>query len=342
MAILFVGNSAADLGGNMIGFPSRTTGPETLSSSYSDPIHDADFSHEAAGIQTGKGKPWFGFAVNTDDPGGDYWFHCRMVPPSNTIDSAANGHWWTFLDSEGVEVARIDALNGEMRPQATGDTTVYGATGSAVISFVPVTIDVRVAVGANIDVDLYVNGSLISSASAANTGGKGSVRTMSADHDEIMDDFSNQSDGWLFYSEVIAAGGESTVGLRLATLEPSADGFHTDMTGSASNLLAANDGAVVAGDTAGDKQSWTLTAYQGPTIPTSIRALVTAYKGSRGLTGPQNIRPFLRLSGTDYDGTDEQPVPKGNIEVWDNNPATAAAWDTADFTGLEQGVEARA
>lgn len=341
MAILFVGNSAADLGGNMVGFPSRTGGPETVDSNYPDPMHDADFSHEAAGVKSDRNAARFGFAINTDDPGGDYWFHCRVVPPSASSSSSADGHWWEFLDSEGEVVARIDVQDGEMRPMAWGDTTEYGATGSTVISYVPVTIDVRVAVGANIDVDFYVNGSLVSSASSVNTGGKGSVRTVSADHDEITSGFEG-SDTWVFYSEVIVMGNESTVGMRLATLEPDVDGFHTDMTGSVSNIMDANDGAVLSSDTAGDKQSWTLTAYQGPTTPTSIRAMVTAYKGSTGITGPQNARPFFRIGGTDYNGTDESPLPEGNMEVWDNNPDTGTAWDTADFSGIEQGIEVRA
>ena len=342
MSVLYTASTAAELGGSMQAFASRTA---EVSTAYEDGSgtfvgFDPDFASEAAGVQHSAPTA---FIINTAEPTGDYWFHARLSPPRFVAHSDADGYWWTFYDAAGLDIARLEVSDGSLHANAIGDTSVVSAGTFSLAEYLPVMVDIRIAVGADIVVDLYVSGTLVGTATAANTGSKGKPVRMSADHFDIVSSGSSTGTSWVFYSEVLILDGESTVGLRLASQAPNTQGNSNDMTGDPSHLMDAGDGLTVSSDTAGHKEGWTLSGYNGPVSPTSIRAVVTKTKTNKGLTGPQNIRHFLRIGTTDYDnGADLGPSQEGEMHVWDNNPATASPWTTSDLSGLEQGVEVKA
>lgn len=84
-----------------------------------------------------------------------------------------------------------------------------------------------------------------------------------------------------------------------------------------------------------------VSAYGGEPTPASIRAVVIRAVAQRGTSGVSQLTQFLRIGGTNYDGsavafaTGEQKIMQ---EVYDNNPATAGAWAVADLASIEMGL----
>lgn len=337
MTINFVGSTAADLGGTTQKFTIATR-PTT---GYGTNLYDTDYSSECAGVQTSQDiYTSGGFVINTPAHVGDFWCHWRTQFNSISNVSNLDGDWVEFYDASDNLLAHIQILNNEYYIQAHGDTVVDGAVAFAPTSYTPYIFDVKITVGANIVAEFYVNGTLMSTATAANTGGKTACVKSNFQHTDMYFGSSGTA-SWLMYSEVIVTDDESTIGWRVATLNPDSTGNSTDLIGDIAGLLEGSDGLTVSGATNGDKGSWTLSTYNGPTSPSGIRALVTKTKSQAGVTGPQNLQHFLRVGSTDYaNGVDLTPDPSvGETVIWDNNPATSSPWATATLTGLEQGVE---
>lgn len=141
------------------------------------------------------------------------------------------------------------------------------------------------------------------------------------------------------YSEFIVTDNESTIGWRLATLEPNAAGTYTAWKGVPTNLAVLGDGLSISSDTAGEKESWTLSAYGGPATASGVRAVVNKFFAQAGAFPPTQIRPFIRHAATDVAGITFTPSGAFHMEVLDNNPQTTLTWDTADLATLEVGVE---
>lgn len=336
MSILFVASSAAEVGGNTTAFNSGNL-PST---NYTAPF-DPDYSTECIGAQLDQTDPSGVFSITTPAPSGDYWMRFRTQWSNVSGVSNLDGNWLNIYDANGDRLGYLDFYNGGVRVFVNGDSNAWGPYGFTPSAYAVHFFDLKVSVGADITIEFYVDGALASSATAANTDGKGPPVQVLFDHDDMY--YTSASPvSWLMYSEFIVTDGEPTIGMRLASLDIDAAGAHSGLSGSVSDLLDANDGAAMVGDADGEKSSWTLTAYNGPATPASVRAVCTKLTASKGITGPQNLQHLLRIGTTDYNSPNRSPRPEGDLYVWDNNPATAAAWDTADFTGMEQGVEVKA
>lgn len=346
MAILFAANTATELGGGTsYSVPnSSITEPNTINNVFNNGPgstfngFDPDYAPEAIGVYLASSAANLGFTINTTAPSGDYWFHCRVQMPSTTSGNA-DGMFWAFFDAAGDRIAEIDISNGDFFIEVFGDTSATGLTFTF-SAYAAVMMDVRISTsGGNLTGDVYVNGVLVSSATVANTGGVGPVTSMQSIHDDMVNSADTNA-AWVFYSEIIIADGESTLNWRLGTMQPDTQGDNNDMTGDPSVLLN-NDGNTLSTDNVGDRESWNLTAYNGPASPAGIRAVVTKTRSQAGITGPQQMRHHLRIASTDYDSGLLTPDPaNGEMVVWDDNPATTSPWATSDFASLQQGVEA--
>lgn len=348
MTILFTANTASELtGGIVYAVTDQSTHntPDTVANDYNTGPggtfdgFDPDYAPEAIGIYHTSSEENIGFRIDTPTPSGDYWFHCRMQF-TNTAASTVDGHLWDFYDANDDLIARVDFLNGFGWAEVYGDTTEEGNSFSFPL-FLTGMCDVMISTsGGNLTMEIYLNGGVVSSATAANTGGVGPCTYMTATHDDMVTS-PNSNEAWIFYSEIIVTDNEPTIGLRLATMRPDSQGDDNDMTGSPLDLNN-NDGLTISTDTVGHRESWNLSAYNGPASPTSVRALVTKTRSRKGVTGPQSVRHYLRIGTTNYDAA-STITPANNspeMTVWDTNPATTSAWATSDFTGLQQGVEA--
>jgi hypothetical protein len=324
MAILFVNNSPL-LFGNYL-----TTSTLERDSAYSPYgiITDAVFDNQSSSPM----RP----NVFIDAAVGDLWVHFRARSSGDVFDSDSDGDLFEAYDANGDLVARLDATNGDFRAEAIGDTNVFGASTFTWADNQNKTIDMRIAVGANVEVFVYENGTLVSSASAANTGAK----LIPVDLIWRVVDLNDVSNpGEWYFSEFIVTDGEDTRGWRLATLEAASAGFYTDFVGDFNQLGDRQLVSGAASATDGDRVSSGLSAYGG--AASTVRAVVNVANAQRGPAGISQLTQFLRIGGTDYSGATETFATgekKQLIQVWNDNPATAVPWVTGDLATLEMGL----
>lgn len=267
----------------------------------------------------------------------DLWVHYRCYYGNNGFNvSFADGQQMSFYDVTGAEIARVEVQDGQSRCEAVGNTTVVGAWwawGSANATY---TFDIRLAVsGTNIVLDLYVNGVLVSTATASNTTAlKGKPKLVKFDNNDFGGD-----DRYFGISEIIMTDNESTIGWRLASLVATSAGTYAAWLGDYTHTLDAYDGRFIQAAETGIRESWNLSAYAGPPTPASIRGVYSKIIGSKGATGPQTVTPFVRLGGLDYEKTPLSPVAGQFLMFeWSQNPATLLPWNTSAFAALEIGV----
>lgn len=324
MAILFVGNSPED-------FNSPWTESTATASTARDPL----YSPSSTLIVNTSDNTNSAYINLPADPSGDLWFHCRMFVGVGLTGTTPDGHLLSFYSANGTLLARLDFLDSFVRAQVNGDTSVLGANFNIASSTLH-NLDIRVSGGANITMEVYLNGGLASTATAANTLAKGLTRQIALEFDDVVSLSNSQ---WFLSEVIVTDGGESTIGWRLATLTPTSAGAHSQWGNDFQSILSGFDGRFITSATANEKESWVHSAYLGPSSVTSVRAVVEKINATKGAAGPQNIVPFLRIGGTDYERPAVTPDVRYQIlGVWDTNPATGAAWNTSALAALEAGV----
>lgn len=265
---------------------------------------------------------------------GSLWLHCRYAAPQP--QSLSDGRILSLRTAEGAILFSLALQDGSPGAQVVGDTTVTGAYVS--LAFGLHTFDIKLDVGAQIAAEVFLDGALVSSATAENTLGKAGPSLLVLDNW----DSGNQSTNW---SEVIVTDNESTLGWRLAQLNPAAAGFYAEWAGGFAQLADYDRATAASTSVPNAKVSSTLTAYGGPSSPTPIRAVVTKAQTKVGGSSPQNIQHFLRIGGADYFGSIQaagDEYDPSSQQVWDQNPATGANWLTTAFAGTQIGLVAKA
>ncbi len=329
MTILFVGSSQDEIGGHLV---------EDTAAGYFDP----NFTDRSLKVYL-DGPDQKVFTIRHEEPTSTVtWFHfnCFIEVPTQTNLSGEDGWWFSCLDINGNTLFEWQLENGIHYLRVYGDSTQdspsVGFPRGSLYKF-----DVKVTVGSDITVEYYLDGNLQTSVTAANSGGKGKPVQWTFFHDDMVGSYSDNYYFPLYYSEFIVTDNESTIGWRLSSLTPNSQGFHDGWQGGVAEIQQGYDGLLIGSNTAGQKESWNLTAYNGPTSVSSIRAVINKFTANAGETGPTQITPFTRIGGTDYDST--VFTPNGNhLDVLDLNPATGLAWDTADLSTLEVGVKSTA
>lgn len=273
---------------------------------------------------------------------GSLWLHYRYFHNRNSASGMGNadGQQMTFWDANNVLIGTVNMLDGRTRVEVNGDSVVNGAYWTwPAVGAPTLTFDVRVQVTASdITMEYYVNGALVSSATAVNTvGAKTGVRLVMLDHNDIMG--TNGATAGIGMSEVIITQDEPTIGWRLATLRPDGAGTYGAWGGSWTHVLNPDDGLFLLAAETGLRESWSLGNYNGPATNAAVRGVFMSARADRGPTGPQTVQGFLRLSGVDYDGT-PQAALRNRVLLWEwaNNPATGLPWDSAVFNAMEAGI----
>lgn len=328
MTILFVGNTPADFLADI-----SNAG---LTYSTGDAHFDPAYVPNSIGLVNPGNDQGNPFSLVLGAEYTDFWLHFRTLSGRFAF-SSSSGVMLSFKDGGETLIGTLDFTSDTVRVQAVGDTTENGAA-YRVPSLSSYTVDMHVAVsGGNITVSYYHNGGLISTAVAANIAAKGGVQSV------VFENFDTSQDvRTINYSEIICTNAEPTVGWRLASLVPDGVGFHAGFVGDYTDLADGNVATAAGTDTALDKLSSTLSAYGGPASPAAIRAVIAKCVATRGDTGPANMRQFLRIASTDYEGS-LQSLATGNaayMQIWDQNPNTLVDWDTANLAALEVGVKA--
>ncbi len=338
MGILFVGNTVYDI-------DSWTVAPKNSTGSF---IRDVNFSPQELQAELATSSfpdaDWvipIGEAVS-----GIIWIHFRAKNHDLFSHSGTDGHYVRVYDGTSTQVAELDLLNGQWAARAVGDTTVEGDYIIPYEGLAPTVteifqiVDMRVEVnGSNIIVDLYHEGELVSTATAANTGGKGNPAQLELSLNDIIG--LGGATRSSYFSEIIVTDNEPTTGWRLAVLEPTSAGNYQNWGGNHVEI-GDNDRSTHARvfDPL-DKLSSVLSTYNGPVTKGGIRAICAKSSVQAGSQASiSRITNFLRISAADY------PLPSGQggagvlapvTSVWSNNPATGVPWDSADISGIEVG-----
>lgn len=153
------------------------------------------------------------------------------------------------------------------------------------------------------------------------------------------------SSGWA-YSQVMISS-NNTVGTKLKTLVPTANGTHTDWTGVFTDVDETGIAGVdnITSTVAGDIETYALGDIGTEGDPYNVAAVVTGYTASVQPTGPQNINPVLRVTATNYFQTALAGLDgslKGYGSIYELSPATGIAWTKVEVNGMELGVRSAA
>jgi hypothetical protein len=270
------------------------------------------------------------FAVSFAPPAGDLWLGFRYVPP-NSDAADINEIAASFLDiydANLVRIAQVQPLSTTERYHAVarGDTTVQGSSSFTASGGQPVWIDIRVAVGASITVAFYVDGVLQSSATAANSLGRGKPVQVVFANAGLHGSSSNRT--W-YYAHIAALDGVSTIGRRFVRHTPNAIASFNQMTGSIDALRDGNIATRVASTAVGQRMSFSLTGPTGPAAGSAIAGVHLKQVAQAGTDGPDATAGFLRIGGVTHDAP---PVsvptlaPTPVYASWALNPADASPW----------------
>lgn len=147
-------------------------------------------------------------------------------------------------------------------------------------------------------------------------------------------------------SQVIIAD-ESTVGWKLQTLYPDANGANTSWTG---DYTAVDEAVYASGDfietnTLNNIETYTASNINGAYSSYNVKAVVVASRASNDSGSAINdLQMVVRTSATNYTSANVGLTKDGQEysvqAVWNTNPNTTAAWTQSEVNGLEVGVKA--
>jgi hypothetical protein len=320
MAIMFTGSTPQDLGGNT----QEHTGTQA---------RDANFTPVASKIYVDADDTGSSFILRLDSFATDtMWLHFLHSNDTGTdYNGFADGYWMRVF-SDATEVCRIDSSNDAYYLQGGGQSTLITRPAFSIDK----TIDMKIVCdGVNVTVSLYYDGALEGEVTYASA--VAMPTSVYFDHQDLV--WNTTARNW-YYSEFIITDGESTLGWRLATLTPNTQGTHTAWDGDVASVQSFGDGLMISSGTAGQKESWTLSAYGGPATNSAVRAVVNKILAAKGGgNGPSQVAPFIRHAGVDVSQAAFAPDGTYKSIILDNNPQTSLPWDTADLAALEVGVE---
>jgi len=317
--ILHLGHQVTDLSG--------VTGLISADAAGFDPVYDVNAVKITA--NNGSSVP---FTATWAEPTGDVWVGFRYRAPSiNAHIIAQDGIFLEFYDAANRQVAlvRTERDDERYRAMAVGDTSVDGASSFVAATNQAYWIDVKIAVGADISIEFYVDGVLHSSATAANTAGKGRpVRCVW--RNLYLFDFYNPAT-W-YYSHIAVLDGVSTIGRRFARRTPDLVATYDAFSGGVDAVKDGDIATRAASDIAGQRMSFSLAGPTGPAGASAIAGVHVKQLAQLGTAGPTGIAGFLRIGGVDYDASPGTPSPDMASPVystWDVNPADSTPWTTA-------------
>lgn len=137
--------------------------------------------------------------------------------------------------------------------------------------------------------------------------------------------------------------------VRIECIFPSGAGNTTQFTPSTGSNYACVDEAApnddtdyVETDTVGNKDTYTYGNLSGTTG--TIMAVIPLLYCKKSDAGSRSIAPVIRHSGTDYDGTAQNPGTGYTYlsQIYETNPGTSAAWTASEINAAEFGAKVTA
>lgn len=263
------------------------------------------------------------------------------------VEIAAGGTlWvgWSLYSIQGTFPAAMVAIyNGNSQPAVVVNSpvtagemrmTLYNTAGGSSYSTLPWVhtllhhMDLEITtISGQVYARLYRNNLLISETTLAGTGRAMKVVNLSSAISNVG-----------YVSEIIIAD-EPTLGMRVKTYRPTADGTHTLWAGNFDNVNNDEVG-LEAISTQLPNSAETFLHGQPLTEGTTIRALVVG--SSIASANPTGASAVLNIGGTLYQKSFEKTLTQGaapNLAIYETNPATGISFTAADFNSLEFGVQ---
>ncbi|EEW24058.1 hypothetical protein [Rhodobacter ferrooxidans] len=272
------------------------------------------------------------FAAAWRLPTADLWLGFRYVAPNQSAHLiGVDGMFLEFYDAAARLVAQIRTRKDDDKyhAQANGDAAVEGASTFIAAIGQPYWIDVRVSVGASITIQFHVDGVLQSTATAANTAGKGRPVQCIWRNSALHEYYTVAP---CYYAHIAVLDGVSTIGRRFVRRRPDLIGAYNQMPGGIEALKDDDPSTRVASDIAGQRLSFSLTGPTGPAGVTSVAGVHLKQIAQAGSAGPAAMAGFLRIAGADHDaapGTPSPDLPTALYASWGVNPATGLPWTSA-------------
>ena len=153
-----------------------------------------------------------------------------------------------------------------------------------------------------------------------------------------MTNGANLPNARLYVSELVLAD-EITLGFRVKTSPITADGTHTDFSGTWADVDEIDpDATAISSTSSGDLQTF---QHAGAVSSSStIRAVILGIFAAAD-TGDV-IQGVVRVGSTDYIKSLELPLGTGytnNFAIWDVDPSTSLIWEPAAVNAVEVGVK---
>jgi hypothetical protein len=324
MTILHLGHQSSDISG-ILGLISNAAGGF-------DPLLDIN------AIRLIGGRPFTSpFAIGHGAPQGDLWLGFRYVPPNGDAQFIAEttASFLEFYDAAMTRIAQVKPQTTTSRYHAIaiGDTTVQGNSSYTASNGQPQWIDVRVAVGATITVEFYVDGVLQSTATAANAGGKGKPVQVVFANTNLHASYAVRT--W-YYAHMAILDGVSTIGRRFVRRTPNAIAAFNQMAGGIDALRDEDIASRVTSSGAGQRLSFSLAGPTGPAAVSAIAGVHVKQIAQGGTDGPQATAGFLRIGGVNHDAPSialPTLAPKAVYSSWALNPADNSAWTSVTLPG---------
>ncbi len=293
---------------------------------------DADLDVNGLRFSGSRGQA-FPFAIGFAPPAGDMWLGFRYVTPSADADTIveSDASFIEIFDAQQNRIAQVQPSSSTNRYHAVarGDTVVQGASSYTAGIGQSQWIDVHVAVAAEITVAFYVDGLLQSSATAANTAGKGKPVQVVLGNLGLHGGSTART--W-YYAHFAVLDGVSTIGRRFVRRVPDAIASFNQMAGSIDALRDGNIATRVASTAPGQRLSFSLTGPTGPAAASAIAGLHIKQIAQAGTQGPQATAGFLRIGGISHDAapvTVPVVAPVSVYSSWALNPADGSLWNSA-------------
>ena len=266
--------------------------------------------------------------------------------------SLGNGRIFVFTDGASTQVDIRLKSDGNF--QATRNGTLLGTTTVPISAGVYCYLEMKVKIHSSTGtVDLHVNGVSVLSLSAQNTQVTGNATA----NGFYFGNPDNAISSPLF-DDLYVCDGQGSVNntflgdCRVDAFLPTGNGSNSHFTNSAGNstnnytyvneALQDGDTTYVADATVGDIDSYAITGITY--TPSSIFGVQTNLIAKKDDVGARQIAPLLYRSATAYPGTGVALSTSylDLMQIYENDPATSAAWTKTNFNATEFGEKVTA
>ena len=319
----------------LLGHEAGSTGNPGLAWETNPSYYDSQYSRSAIKLGVYDSQTFGLPALVEDSSGAGYWFHGRQVKSDSSSTSASSfarlveilgdGYISSRVIVAGYKQTYLQLFQHNSSSYSQGAVNVDGY----ITTTAPLTIDLHVYTdGSGSHADLYLNSGLISSVSIAgdyNTGLRTAV--IGAPWATTL--------AFSCWSEIVIANFD-TRGLRVKTLAPSADGYHTEALGAYTDVddVQPDLGGFLFTAT-GQRQT-----FQTPGLPSvsGIRAVALCARAASD--GTNQLKSLVRIGGVDYLGgtVTVSPASLPSQVIYTEDPSTTSPW-VSDLSAVEFGFQ---